>query len=116
LAVNVRVVDDDVVVLSGFGRLMNDPRHFDAGRDVHELVTRGYRKYVIELRGVAALGPSGIGLLVTLTRLIRQHDGDAVLAGVADPMGRRLDDLQLDAYWEVFERVEDAVNAFKPPA
>ena len=116
MAINVRIAGDGVVVLSGFGRLMNDPRHFDASRDVHELVDQGYRRFVAELRGVGTLGPSGIGLLMTLTRLVRQHDGDLVLAGVSRAMERRLDELRMDSYWEAFDDVDSAVRSFPPSA
>lgn len=111
MAVNGRM-EGDVVILSGFGRLMNDPRHFDASRDVQELVDRGYRKYVLDLRGVGALGASGIGLLMTLTRLVRKHDGEAVLSALSRPMEKLLDELRMDAYWEVFDSADDAVRAF----
>ena len=33
--------DGDIVVLSNFGRLMDDPRHFDASRDVGEMIDKG---------------------------------------------------------------------------
>jgi anti-anti-sigma factor len=112
MAVNVRF-DDDVVVLSNLGRLMNDPRHFDAGRDVQALAEQGYRKFVVALRGVGALGPSGVGLLMTITRVVRKFDGDVVLAGLSPPMEKLMDELRMDAFWEVFDSVEDAVRAFK---
>src|SRR5262245_19751251 len=102
MAVNVRV-DAGVVVLSNFGRLMNDPRHFDAGRDVRDLLDQGHRAFVLELSGLRDLGSSGLGLLTTLTRLIRQHGGDAVLANPAPGVARYLDGMQMDAYWETFD-------------
>ena len=112
MPLNVRVIDD-VVVLSNFGRLMNDPRHFDATRDVQNLTDQGYRKYVLELRGVGALGASGVGLLVTLTRLVRKVDGEAVLAAVHPAMEKRLDELRLDSFWDIYPSVETATEALK---
>ncbi|MDR3633364.1 MAG: STAS domain-containing protein [Isosphaeraceae bacterium] len=108
MPVNVRVVNE-VVVLSNFGRLMNDPRHFDASRDVQDLIDRGYRKYVLELRGLGAMGTSGVGLLVTLARLVRKHDGEIVLAAPTPAMERLLEELRLDSFWDVFPGVEEAV-------
>ena len=49
MPMNVRM-DQDIVILSNIGQLMNDPRHFDAGRDVEALLDDGYRKFIIELR------------------------------------------------------------------
>jgi [ribosomal protein S5]-alanine N-acetyltransferase len=107
MPVHIRV-DGGVVVLSHFGALMNDPRHFDAARDVQELLDQGHRRFVLELRGVGELGPGGIGLLVTITRLVRRHDGEVVLARPGRGLRRILEEMRLDAYWEVCEGVEEA--------
>jgi anti-sigma B factor antagonist len=107
MAIQIRV-DRDLVILSNFGRLMNDPRHFDAGRDVKEMLDQGYRNFVIELRGVGEMGPSGLGLLTTITRLVRQHGGEAVLARPSRGMRGLIDEMKMDAFWDVFEGVEEA--------
>jgi anti-sigma B factor antagonist len=111
MAVNVRV-DDRVVVLSNFGRLMDDPRHFDTTRVVKDLLEQGHRDFVLELRGIGDLGPSGLGLLVTITRLVRRHDGDVVLAHPSRSMEKLIDEMQMDAYWEVFPSVAEAEESF----
>ena len=77
--VNARL-DGDVAVLSNFGGLLNDPRHFDAGRDVGELLDQGCRKFVFEMANIREMGTTALGLLVTLTRKIRRAGGEAVLA------------------------------------
>lgn len=107
MAVNIRF-DGDVAILSNLGRLMDDPRHFDASRDVAELLDQGRRKFVIELRGVGAMGDSGLGLLLTITRLIRRRGGEAVLAGPSRGMEQRIEEMQLDSYWQIFEDVDQA--------
>src|SRR5207245_1412100 len=108
MPVNARV-DDGVVVLSNFGRLMNDPRHFDASRDVREWLDQGRRAFVLELGGLRDIGSSGLGLLTTLTRLIRRHGGDAVLARPTADVQTFLDEMRMDAYWEIFATVDEAV-------
>jgi anti-anti-sigma factor len=100
--------DGDVVVLSNFGRLMNDPRYFDASRDVRELLDQGYRNFVLELRKMKEIGSTGLGLLTTITRLIRQHEGDAVLADVGPEGEKFLDEMRMDSYWDVFRTVAEA--------
>ena len=107
MPVHIRV-DGTVVILSHFGSLMNDPRLFDAAREVQHLLDQGYRNFVLELRGVGELGPGGVGLLVTMTRLVRRSDGEVALARPSRGMRRILDEMQLDAYWEVFDTVEEA--------
>jgi anti-sigma B factor antagonist len=106
-------IDGDLVILSNFAQLMNDPRHFDATRDVQELLDQGHRKFVIDLRGVRELGSSALGLVTTLTRRIRQQGGEAVLANLTPTMNRQIDAFGLDIFWEVFESFEEARAFFE---
>jgi anti-anti-sigma factor len=110
MPINIRV-DGDAVILSNFGRLMNDPRHFDAGQDVGAMVDQGYRKFVLELRGIGEMGASGLGLLMTITRRVRLHGGDVVLASPSRSMRKMIDTMQMDDYWEIFDGVEEATKA-----
>jgi anti-sigma B factor antagonist len=112
MSVHIRV-DGDYVILSNFGRLMNDPKHFDASRDVDEMLAKGYRKFVLELRGVGTLGDSGLGLLMTITRLVRQYGGDVALAAPSSGMEKLLNDMQMESYWDVFTDVEKAKASFR---
>jgi len=105
--------EGDIVVLSNFAGLMNDPRHFDASRDVRDCLDQGYRKFVLELAGIREMGTSALGLLMTLTRQIRQHGGELVLSRVSREMRRFLDDMKMEEYWEVFDRVEEAEEYYR---
>jgi anti-sigma B factor antagonist len=100
--------DGEVVVLSNFGRLMDDPKHFDARRDVEEMLDQGFMKFILELRGVGTMGASGFGLLMTITRLIRKQGGEVVLASPSRGMEKLLDEMQMDDYWEVCEGIDEA--------
>lgn len=113
MAVNIRV-ENDVVILSNFGRLMNDPKHFDASRDVGAMLDDGYRNFILELKGVNEMGDSGMGLLITLTRLIRKRSGDVVLVSPSRSMQRILMEMQLDEYWDVFDKTDEATEYFGP--
>ncbi len=107
MPINVRF-DDDVVILSNFGRLLNDPRHFDASRDVRAVLDQGYRKFILELGGLRDMRSTGLGLLTTITRLIRQHGGDAVLANLGADTRTYMDEMRMDSYWEMFDDVDEA--------
>ena len=111
MPINIRF-EGDVVVLSNFGRLLNDPRHFDASRDVRAELDQGRRKFVFDLVGLRDVGSAGLGLLMTLTRLIRQYDGDAVLAELGPDTEKFLDEMRMDSYWEMFKDVEEAKSYF----
>ena len=105
--------EGSVAVLSNFGRLLNDPRHFDASRDVREELERGHREFVLDLKGLRDIGSSGLGLLMTLTRLIRRYDGDSVVANLGPEAAKLLDEMRMDGYWEIFKDIDEAVAYFR---
>src|SRR3954452_23839318 len=106
MAMNVRF-SGDVAILSNFGRLLNDPRHFDAARDVRELLDQGYRRFVLEVGTVRETGSTVLVLLMTLTRMVRNDGGEVVLANVTPPMEKYLDLMKMDAYWDVFDDADE---------
>lgn len=112
MALHIRI-DGDLVVLSNLARLMNDPRHFDASQDVRELLAQGYRKFVLELRGLPELGDSALGLVMTISRDVRKEGGEIVLASLSRGMESYLESMQLEEYWDVFESVGDAKRFFQ---
>jgi anti-anti-sigma factor len=110
MPLNVRI-DGDTVILSNFARLLNDPRHFDAARDVRELLDQGHKKFILELRGIREPGSAALGLFTTLTRQIRQAGGDAVLASLSKDTAEYLETMRMDAFWDVYPSVADAREA-----
>ncbi len=113
MPLNIRF-DDDVVVLSNFARLMNDPRYVDAARDLGELLDQGVRNFVIDLTGVRETGASFLGLLMTLTRRIRQERGEAVLANPSREMKAfLLGEMQMDEYWDILLSVQEGVDFYR---
>lgn len=112
---NVRFVGD-LAVLSNFGRLLNDPRHFDAVRDTRALLDQGLRKFAIDLTTLHDLGGTVLGLLTTITREIRGDDGEAVLFNVGKETARYLDEMRMDAYWDIYETLDEARLALEGQA
>ena len=111
MGMNVRI-DGALAILSNIGRLMNDPRHFDATREVEALLDQGISAFVVELREVGTLGPAGLGLLTTLTRAVRREGGDLVLAGVRPALEHYFEEMGMDAYWETFPSATEAKAFF----
>lgn len=111
MAVHIRV-ESDVVIVSNFGRLMDDPRHFDAVKDVGEMIAEGFRKFALELKGVNEMGDSGMGLLITLTREIRKESGEVVLISPSRSMQRILADMHLEDYWDIVPHIAAATEYF----
>jgi anti-anti-sigma factor len=59
------------------------------------------------------MGSTSMGLLMTLTRLVRQRGGEVVLANASHDTEAFLEMMGMDAYWDLFESVEDAAKFFR---
>ena len=113
MPLNIRI-DGDVAILSNFARLMNDPRYVDASHDIGDLLDQGSRRFVIDLSGVRETGASFLGLLMTITRRIRQGRGEAVLAHPSREMEKfLLDEMQMEEYWDILPSVQEAVEFYR---
>lgn len=106
-------LEGDVAVLSNFGDLVNDPRHFDASRDVRELMKQGVRTFILEMANLREIGNTALGLLVTLTRLIRKEGGEIVMAKPGKGVLQFLDEMQMDDYWEIYDTTAEALAAVR---
>jgi anti-anti-sigma regulatory factor len=107
MPLNVQV-DGDIVVLSNFARLMNDPRYIDASRDTKNMLDHGFRKFVLDLGGFRETGSGFLGLLLTMTRQVRQYGGEAVLAHLSQPTESFINAMRMDDYWDIFKNVDEA--------
>jgi len=103
-----------VVVLSNLARLMNDPRYVSAVLEVDDLLDEGHRRFVLELRDVRETGAPLLGVLMTVTRRIRQAGGEVVLAYPSRSVEQLLDEMQMEDYWDVFPDVGRAQAFFRP--
>jgi anti-anti-sigma regulatory factor len=113
MPVNIRI-DDDVVIASNFGRLMNDPRYVDASEDIGELLDEGYRNFILDLGAVRETGATFLGVLMTITRRIRRGGGEAVLAHLTRQMEEfLLGEMQMEEFWDVFPNVQEAITFFR---
>ena len=115
MPMNVRI-DGPVAVLSNFGRLFDDPRYIDASREVRRLIDEGMRRFVIDLTNLRDLSDTALGLLTTITRQIRQGDGEVVLAHITREVGTYLEEMRMDDYWDVHKTVDEAVRALRGPS
>jgi anti-anti-sigma factor len=112
MPVNIQI-EKDVVILSNFNQLMNDPRYVDAGRDIQDLLELGHQKFILDLGGVREIGSSFLGLLMTITRRIQRRGGDVVLAHLSRDMEEFLSTMQMEDFWDVFPSVKEAVTSYR---
>ena len=80
--------------------------------ELEQLVEAGSNKLILELSGVEYLSSSGIRVFISIMRKIKSKDGKLVLACVPDIIKKILKTVELEDLFEVYESVDDALNAF----
>jgi anti-anti-sigma factor len=106
-------MDGDIVIIGNVSGVITDVSTFDAARDLDALLDLGHRRLVLELSGVGTLGPTGLGLLMTLVRQIRRRGGEVVFSRVGRSTQRVFEEMQLDAHVDLFRTTPEALGFFR---
>ena len=112
MLLNVRI-EGNVAILSNFGGLINDPRHFEAGRQVQELLDQGFRKFILEMANLREIGDVALGLMMTLSRQIQQARGELILARPGKGVLEFLAEMRMEDYWTIADTVDDALKMLR---
>lgn len=107
-------IDRDVAIIGNLAGAMHESSPVDAGRDLDTLLDLGYHRFVFEMRGVGPSGPGALGVLVSLSRRVETRGGTVLLARVGRAFAEQLEELRLDAHWDTFKTVEEAILFFGP--
>jgi anti-sigma B factor antagonist len=101
----------DVVIVGVDGQLIVGNRH-DLKKKVLDAVEGGERKFVIDFAATGYIDSSGLGVLVSLAKKVREAGGDLRLAGLNDDLRTLFELTKLDTLFTIVDSVEEAVAAF----
>jgi anti-sigma B factor antagonist len=77
---------------------------------VHSLVSKGKKKYVIDLTDTPWTNSLGIGMLMSAYTSVKRSGGDVVLANATDRIRDLLRVTRLDAVFSVHDSLSDAME------
>ncbi|MGL4368729.1 MAG: STAS domain-containing protein [Spirochaetota bacterium] len=77
------------------------------------LVAGGTRKMIINMDGLDFIDSRGIGIIISIAKLIREDKGDVVLVGVADHIDRIFRPVNLQRFIKMFKTEAEALGYFK---
>jgi anti-sigma B factor antagonist len=101
----------DVVILGVDGQLIVGNRH-DLKQKILDAVETGDRKFVIDFSQTGYIDSSGLGVLVSLAKKVREAGGDLRLAGLNDDLRTLFELTKLDTLFTLVDSVEEAVAGF----
>lgn len=100
-----------VVVIGVDGQLIVGNRH-DLKKKVLEALDAGEERFVIDFTATGYIDSSGLGVLVSLAKKIRELGGDLRLAGLNDDLRTLFELTKLDTLFTIMDSAEEAVAAF----
>jgi anti-sigma B factor antagonist len=100
-----------VVVIGVDGQLIVGNRH-DLKKKVLDAMEEGERKFVVDFAATGYIDSSGLGVLVSLAKKVREAGGDLRLAGLNEDLRTLFELTKLDTLFTLMDTVEEAVAAF----
>ena len=100
-----------VVIVGVDGQLIVGNRH-DLKQKILDAMDTGDRKFVIDFAQTGYIDSSGLGVLVSLAKKVREQGGDLRLAGLNDDLRTLFELTKLDTLFTLVDSVEEAVAAY----
>lgn len=102
---------DDVLVLDLYGRLVLGESTIALREQIRDLVARGQKKIVLNLRDVPYIDSSGLGELVGAFTAVRRQGGELKLVNLAKHVHGLLQMTKLYTVFEVYDDEETALRS-----
>jgi anti-sigma B factor antagonist len=100
-----------VVIVGVDGQLIVGNRH-ELKKKVLDAVEAGDLKFVIDFAATGYIDSSGLGVLVSLAKKVREAGGELKLAALNDDLRTLFELTKLDTLFTIMDSTEEAVAAF----
>ena len=100
-----------VVVVNVDGQLIVGNRQ-ELKQQVIDALEGGARKFVVDFTRTGYIDSSGLGVLVSLSKKIREHGGDLRLSGLNEDLQTLFELTKLDTLFAITRTTQEALTAF----
>ena len=104
--------DKGIAILEPKGKIMGGPDATLLHDKLHELISQGKKKVVIDLAKVDWMNSTGLGILISGLTTMRNNGGELKLANVTEKIQSLLTITKLITVFETFDSVDQAVASF----
>jgi anti-sigma B factor antagonist len=111
MSFSIRTDASGVVVVTVDGQLVVGNRH-ELKQKVTDSLAGGARKFLIDFTNTGYIDSSGLGVLVSLSRKIREADGDLRLAGLNEDLRTLFELTKLDTLFTIADSASAALAGF----
>lgn len=102
---------DDITVIDVEGQLIVGNRH-ELKEKVLERLENGERKFLIDFAQTGYIDSSGLGVLVSLSKKIREQGGELRLASLNEDLRTLFELTKLDTLFQISKSRDDALASF----
>lgn len=102
---------DDIVLIDVEGQLIVGNRQ-ELKQKVLDEIEAGARKFLINFSQTGYIDSSGLGVLVSLSKKIREHGGELRLSDLNDDLKTLFELTKLDTLFMISESREKALESF----
>jgi anti-sigma B factor antagonist len=111
MSFNLRKEAGGVVVVTVDGQLIVGNRQ-ELKQQVIDALDGGGRKFVVDFSRTGYIDSSGLGVLVSLSKKIREQGGDLRLAGLNEDLQTLFELTKLDTLFAITRTTQEALAAF----
>lgn len=103
---------NDIVILSLTGKIMGGPEATEINEKFNQLIDEKKLKVVIDLLNVEWMNSSGLGILIGAATILRNNNGQLILANVSDRIQNLLKITKLSGMFQTNDSLDKAINSF----
>ena len=100
-----------IVLFEIEGNIVGGPDAMSLNDEVHKLVNKGMRKFVIDVKSVEHINSSGLGILIASLNAVRQTGGNLRIANASAKVIELLKITKLNQIFESYSSVDEAVKS-----
>ncbi len=100
-----------IVLFEIEGNIVGGPDAMSLNDEVHKLVNKGMRKFVIDVKSVEHINSSGLGILIASLNAVRQAGGNLRIANASAKVLELLKITKLNQIFESYSSVDEAVKS-----
>jgi anti-sigma B factor antagonist len=101
-----------VTVISLEGNLMGGPDAGTLNNKLHDLIDKGKKQIVLDMKGVKFINSSGLGLLIGSVTTMKNAGGSLKLANTSQKIAALITISKLEPVFERYDSVKAAVASF----
>lgn len=102
----------EITTLHLQGKLMGGPDADAFRKTIYELLDRGRKKVIVDLKGISWVNSTGVGILISGYTTLRKQGGDMKLVHVSEKIQSILYVTKLNLIFECFDGEDEAIASF----